>query len=77
MLLWSSSCDPSPPMIDATEVILWESWEWRCVWTSQRELRLFHNAELYVETVVENESTAVEIGRLWQAAIEAIRLRQR
>ena len=64
-------------MIDGAEKTLWESWEWRCVWTSKRELRLFHNDDLYVETVVENESRAVEISRLWLAALEAIRLRQR
>lgn len=50
-------------------LVLWTHWEWRCEWTIDGALRLFHHGERYACELVYDVAAAKSLAGLWLAAI--------
>jgi hypothetical protein len=56
--------------VGSKALVFWDCWEWRCEWTDDASLRLFHNTDIYADQVVYNEAAARAVAQLWLAAVQ-------
>ena len=68
--MWTSETQADGDANPSGVLVLWTLWEWRCDWTVDGALRLFHHEERYADEVVYDLAAARALANLWLAAVK-------